>query len=156
MALEDVITANTAALERHAALLEKVLAAGIRLPMTTDAETGEGAPATEQQAKRGPGRPRKDAQAAGAAATEAAPAAQSEPEKPAVAAAPVPSAEEVKAAVFAVRDKLGEAAAKNLIKTAGGADKLGAVAEDKRAALIAACKVALEAPAPAEDDDGGL
>lgn len=149
MALEDALVANTAAIDRFAAAVEKLVASGI-VPNPPTADAGEAAsPAAEQPAKRGPGRPRKDQSAP--AATEAAAPAEPADEKPAV-----PTADEVRAAVFKVKDTLGEAAAKNLIKTAGGADKLGAVAEDKRAALIAACKVALETPAPAEDDDGGL
>ena len=60
------------------------------------------------------------------------------------------TAEQVKAAAVKVKDELGTAEAKKLIKSAGKADELAAIKPENYDAFIAACEAAING-----EDDGG-
>jgi hypothetical protein len=75
--------------------------------------------------------------------------------KPAAApAAKKVSEEEMKGALSALKAKHGADAAKAVIKSAGGVEKLAEITEDKYAAVYDAAKKATEADKPAAEDDG--
>ncbi len=94
------------------------------------------------------------AAAAPAEAPKAETKAKAEPKQKAETK-PAVSFDEMKAALLKVKDAKGKDAAQALIKDVGGAEKMGDIAKDKFAAVMAAATAALaepEATAAAEDD----
>lgn len=88
--------------------------------------------------------------------TDAAPAGGKPGRKPSANRAPQPTLEDVKAAAFAVKDKLGQETAKAIIANHGAA-ALVKLDPKKYVAFIAECNAELEREpgedeAPAEDD----
>lgn len=125
MSLEEALTANTAALAQFNANFDAFLKAtkGGAAPASTTASAD--APA---EAKRGPGRPKKEE------------------------AAPKVSFDEMKAAILKVKDAKGKEAAEKIIKDVGGAAKMAEIKPEKFAAVLAASEAALTEP---EADEGG-
>lgn len=117
-------------LERIATALER-LSAGAMIDAAVEASLPE---------KRGPGRPRK---------VEAAPdpevaapdimedSIEDEPTSP-----PLPTKEDVRAALVAYQTRSSADKARALLKSVGGADTLGSLKEEKFAAVIEAAKKA--------------
>lgn len=154
MSFESLMAANTVALARHADLLQQFIDAGNppdKMPamrasgtLTAAASPAATSPADEiattnatPAIKRGPGRP---------------PAKVVAPAPPAA----VPTADEMKLAIFRVRDAHGEAMAKEIIRTAGRVEKMGMIPAELRNNVIAACEVALgdAGEEPAAEEEG--
>lgn len=134
VSLEQKLEENTAAVLALEATIKKAMAAGV-LPGGKSADAPAPAATTEEPAKRGPGRPKKD-------------------DAP---AAPKVTFDEMKAAVLKVKDAKGKAAAEAVIKDVGGAEKMADIKAEKFAAVLAACEAALApAPEPAKTDDDDL
>lgn len=127
MSLEAAIAENTAAVNKLIALMEK----GGSLPAaTTDEKPTETAATPAAEAKKGPGRPKKD-----------------EVKAPAV------SFEEVNAALQKVKSEKGVGAAKAIIKDVGKAAALADMKPDTYAAVLVACEAALAPAAEPEPED---
>lgn len=124
--------------------------AEIATPSSAQPAPGADAP------RRGRGRPAKGETPPPPASAVPAPSpAATEPDpfgaQPAVAA-PTVSLEDVRAALVALKDATSQDIALNALKTAGGATNLPQLPADKYAAVVAACKAAMPAPAaPAAD-----
>lgn len=123
MSLEEALVANTTAVNELIGLLKTN---GVALPGKDAA--GANAKASEPQAEKPRGRPKKDD-------------------------TPKVTFEDMKAALFKVRDEKGAPAAQAIIKDVGKAPAMKEVKPENFAAVIAACEAAL---VPSDDGDDGL
>ena len=132
MSLEAALAANTEAVNK----LIGLLSSGVTMSGAS-AAAAAATPAEAADKPRGPGRPKKDE-------------AKTEPKAASI------TFDEVKAALFKVRDSKGAPAAQEIIKATGSAAKMADIKPEKYAAIIAACEVALapaaEEPAASDDD----